>query len=174
ITKMLLFEYGVLGSLAGIVGSLGAVGLTWGVSRYALDIPWRVFAGEHVGGVFLTAALVAVIGVLASLDVLRHKPLATLRAEYNNFYLASFPREPFPADRSRHDCTNGDGRGPDDIPDHGLHHLRSTGRARRCRHGLRSGSGGHMSVDCVRDRADGVPSELSDRRCPGDGSQLLF
>jgi putative ABC transport system permease protein len=81
ITKMLLFEYGVLGSLAGIVGSLGAVGLTWGVSRYALDIPWRVFAGEHVGGVFLTAALVAVIGVLASLDVLRHKPLATLRAE---------------------------------------------------------------------------------------------
>ena len=37
--------------------------------------------GEHVGGVFLTAALVAVIGVLASLDVLRHKPLATLRAE---------------------------------------------------------------------------------------------
>jgi putative ABC transport system permease protein len=81
ITKMLLFEYGVLGSLAGIIGSLGAVGLTWGVSRYALDIPWRVFAGEHVGGVFLTAALVAVIGVLASLDVLRHKPLATLRAE---------------------------------------------------------------------------------------------
>jgi putative ABC transport system permease protein len=81
ITKMLLFEYGVLGSLAGVVGSLGAVGLTWGVSRYALDIPWRVFAGEHVGGVFLTAVLVAVIGVLASLDVLRHKPLATLRAE---------------------------------------------------------------------------------------------
>jgi putative ABC transport system permease protein len=81
IAKMLLFEYGVLGSLAGIVGSLGAVGLTWGVSRYALEIPWRVFAGEHIGGVFLTAALVAAIGVIASLDVLRHKPLATLRAE---------------------------------------------------------------------------------------------
>jgi putative ABC transport system permease protein len=81
IAKMLLFEYGVLGSLAGIVGSLGAVGLTWGVSRYALEIPWRVFAGEHIGGVLLTAALVAAIGVIASLDVLRHKPLATLRAE---------------------------------------------------------------------------------------------
>jgi putative ABC transport system permease protein len=81
IARMLLFEYGVLGSLAGIVGSLGAVGLTWGVSRYALEIPWRIFAGEHVGGVALTAALVAAIGVLSSLDVLRHKPLATLRAE---------------------------------------------------------------------------------------------
>jgi putative ABC transport system permease protein len=81
IATMLFVEYGVLGSLAGLVGSAGAVALTWGVSRYALDIPWKVFPGEHLAGVVLTAALVAAIGVLASLDVLRHKPLATLRAE---------------------------------------------------------------------------------------------
>ena len=81
IAKMLLFEYGVLGLLAGTVGSLGAVALTWGVSRFALDIPWRIFVGEHVGGVAATAALVAAIGVLSSLDVLRKKPLSTLRAE---------------------------------------------------------------------------------------------
>src|SRR5207237_5815702 len=80
IAKMLLFEYGVLGSLAGIVGSLGAVALTWGVSRYALEIPWRIFAGEHIGGVALTAVLVGAVGVLSSLDVLRNKPLSTLRA----------------------------------------------------------------------------------------------
>ena len=81
IARMLLFEYGVLGSLAGLIGSLGAIVLTWGVSRYALEIPWRVFAGEHIAGVFLTALLVSVIGVVSSLDVLRNKPLATLRAE---------------------------------------------------------------------------------------------
>jgi putative ABC transport system permease protein len=81
IATMLLLEYGVLGSLAGVVGSAGAVALTWAVSRYALDIPWRVFPAEHVGGVALTAALVAAIGVLSSLDVLRNKPLATLRSE---------------------------------------------------------------------------------------------
>jgi putative ABC transport system permease protein len=81
ITRMLLFEYGVLGSLAGVIGSLGAVVLTWGVSRYALEIPWRVFAGEHIAGVLVTALLVAFIGVVSSLDVLRNKPLATLRAE---------------------------------------------------------------------------------------------
>ncbi len=81
IGKMLLLEYGVLGSLAGIIGSLGAVALTWSVSRYALDIPWRIFALEHIGGVLATAVLVVVIGVAVSLDVLRHKPLATLRAE---------------------------------------------------------------------------------------------
>jgi putative ABC transport system permease protein len=81
IATMLLLEYGVLGSLAGVVGSAGAVALTWGVSRYALDIPWRLFPGEHLGGVALTAVLVAAIGVLSSLDVLRNKPLATLRSE---------------------------------------------------------------------------------------------
>src|SRR5204862_669425 len=43
ISRMLLFEYGVLGSLAGLIGPLGAIVLTWGVSRYALEIPWRVF-----------------------------------------------------------------------------------------------------------------------------------
>jgi putative ABC transport system permease protein len=81
IARMLMFEYGVLGLLAGVVGSLGAVALTWGVSRYALDIPWRLFAGEHLGGVAAPAVLVTSIGVLSSLDVLRRKPLATLRAE---------------------------------------------------------------------------------------------
>ena len=81
ISRMLLFEYGVLGSLAGLIGSVGAIALTWGVSRYALEIPWRVFAGEHIAGVVLTALLVAIIGVVSSLDVLRNKPLATLRAE---------------------------------------------------------------------------------------------
>jgi putative ABC transport system permease protein len=81
IARMLLFEYGVLGFLAGAVGSLGAVALTWGVSRYALEIPWRIFAGEHIVGVLATAVLVALIGVLSSYDVLRNKPLLTLRAE---------------------------------------------------------------------------------------------
>jgi putative ABC transport system permease protein len=81
IARMLLFEYGVLGLLAGSVGSLGAIALTWGVSRYALDIPWRVFPLEHLGGIAVTSVLVAAIGVLSSLDVLRNKPLMTLRAE---------------------------------------------------------------------------------------------
>jgi putative ABC transport system permease protein len=81
IAKMLLFEYGVLGLLAGAVGSLGAVVLTWGVSRWALEIPWRLFPAEHLLAVLVTGALVSAIGVFSSLDVLRHKPLATLRAE---------------------------------------------------------------------------------------------
>src|SRR3989442_6228855 len=59
IARMLLVEYSVLGALAGLVGSAGAVGLTWGVSRYALEIPWRIFPGEHAAGIVLTALLVS-------------------------------------------------------------------------------------------------------------------
>jgi putative ABC transport system permease protein len=81
IARMLLVEYSVLGIVAGLIGSLGAIALTWAVSRYALEIPWRIFYAEHVAGVVLTSVLVAAIGVLSSLDVLRNKPLGTLRAE---------------------------------------------------------------------------------------------
>ena len=81
IATMLLLEYGVLGAIAGTVGSLGAIALSWAVARYALDLAWEPAPSITVTGVVATAMLVAAIGVLASLDVLRHKPLATLRAE---------------------------------------------------------------------------------------------
>ena len=78
---MLMVEYGLLGTLAGAIGSFGALALGWGISRFALDIPWRLFPGEHAAGILLTALLVSAVGVISSLDVLRNKPLATLRAE---------------------------------------------------------------------------------------------
>jgi putative ABC transport system permease protein len=81
IAAMLVLEYGVLGAIAGTVGALGAIVLSWGVARYALDLPWEATPGVTVIGIVATSLLVAVIGVLASLDVLRHRPLASLRAE---------------------------------------------------------------------------------------------
>jgi putative ABC transport system permease protein len=81
IAAMLVLEYGVLGAIAGTVGALGAIVLSWGVARFALDMPWAASPGITIGGIMATSVLVAAIGVLASLDVLRHKPLATLRAE---------------------------------------------------------------------------------------------
>jgi len=81
IATMLLLEYGVLGAIAGTVGAVGAVALSWAVARYGLDLPWEPAPLLTVMGIAVTALAVAAIGVLASLDVLRHKPLATLRAE---------------------------------------------------------------------------------------------
>ena len=81
IAAMLVLEYGVLGAIAGTVGALGAIVLSWAVARYALELPWEATPGITIAGIVATSVLVAAIGVLASLDVLRHKPLATLRAE---------------------------------------------------------------------------------------------
>jgi putative ABC transport system permease protein len=81
IATMLLLEYGVLGAIAGTVGSLGAIVLSWAVATYALNMPWRLTPWLTAFGIVLTALFVAAIGVIASWDVLRHKPLATLRAE---------------------------------------------------------------------------------------------
>jgi putative ABC transport system permease protein len=81
IAMMLLVEYGLLGALAGAVGSFGALALGWGVSRYALDIPLRPALHENALGTVFTALLIMIVGVAASTDVLRRKPLAALRAE---------------------------------------------------------------------------------------------
>ncbi|HEY5617226.1 MAG TPA: FtsX-like permease family protein [Vicinamibacterales bacterium] len=81
IATMLVLEYGVLGAIAGTVGAVGAIALSWAVARYALELPWEATPSITVGGIVTTSVLVAAIGVLASIDVLRHKPLATLRAE---------------------------------------------------------------------------------------------
>ncbi len=81
IAAVLLLEYGVLGALAGTIGSVGAIALTWGISRYALDIRWTPLPLVTATGILVSAVLVAAVGVAASWEVLQRKPLATLRAE---------------------------------------------------------------------------------------------
>jgi len=81
IARVLLVEYGVLGLLAGTIGSVGAIALTWGISRFAFDIPWTPLPLVSVAGIVISALVVAIVGVAASWEVLSRKPLATLRAE---------------------------------------------------------------------------------------------
>jgi putative ABC transport system permease protein len=84
---VLLTEYGLLGALAGTVGALGGLTLSWALTRFVIDMPWRAdtpwhdSALEALASILLTAALVAIVGLLASLDVIRKRPLATLRSE---------------------------------------------------------------------------------------------
>ena len=81
ITAMVAVEYGILGVLAGALGAIGAVGLSWVLARYLLEIEWQPAFTMLSVGVVGTAALVGVVGVLASIDVLLRKPLSTLRSE---------------------------------------------------------------------------------------------
>ena len=78
---MLAIEYCALGLLAGIIGAGAAAALTWAVTKYVFNIPWHREPVLLTAGAVLTAALVGAIGVIASADVLRRKPLGALRAE---------------------------------------------------------------------------------------------
>jgi putative ABC transport system permease protein len=81
LTTMAAIEYGVLGTLAGLLGAAGAVGLSWALARFLFDIEWRPAPGLMALGIALTAVTVSVVGLAASVDVLRQKPLRTLRSE---------------------------------------------------------------------------------------------
>lgn len=81
LTVMTAIEYGVLGLLAGVIGSTAAMALTYSVSRYILDIRWAPYPAITLAGMALTTLLVCVVGLLASVDILRRRPLGTLRSE---------------------------------------------------------------------------------------------
>jgi putative ABC transport system permease protein len=79
--KLLLLEYGMLGAIAGVVGAGGGLVLSWAISRWAIALAWRAPWLDVLAAVALTIVLVSGVGLAASVDVLRRKPLATLRAE---------------------------------------------------------------------------------------------
>ena len=77
---ILLSEYLILGLLAGVIGAIFAGLLSYAVSIYVLDIEFLFNPLILLTGIFATALLVTVCGVLASFDVLFKKPLQTLRS----------------------------------------------------------------------------------------------
>lgn len=81
LASILVAEYGLLGILAGFIGSGFAVLLSYSVSRFILDIEWSFDPVLTVLGVVITALLVTIVGALASFDVLFRKPLGTLRSQ---------------------------------------------------------------------------------------------
>ncbi len=81
LATMVAIEYSSLGLLAGAIGAVGALALSWAVTKYLFRIAWKPDPVLLVTGAILTTLLVGVVGVLASAEVLRKKPLATLRAE---------------------------------------------------------------------------------------------
>ena len=56
LTTTLALEYCALGLLAGTIGAAGALGLSWGVTRYVFDISWRPVPGLLTIGALLMSA----------------------------------------------------------------------------------------------------------------------
>ena len=81
LAAILFTEYGLLGVLAGIIGAGFATLLSFAASKYIFGIEWEFDTGLTLFGVLITAALVMLVGAVASFDVLFRKPLAILRSQ---------------------------------------------------------------------------------------------
>ncbi|MBT3414454.1 MAG: FtsX-like permease family protein [Nitrospina sp.] len=79
VTAILAIEYATLGVIAALVGIGLAQGLSWAVMKTMIKSDWHV-QPITVAWAFCFAVLITVsTGVLSSLDVIRNKPLKTLR-----------------------------------------------------------------------------------------------
>ncbi len=81
LAAILFAEYGMLGLLAGLIGSSFAVLLSWAVSRFILEIDWVFDPVLLAVGIGATAVIVVLVGCLASFDILFRKPMGTLRSQ---------------------------------------------------------------------------------------------
>jgi putative ABC transport system permease protein len=81
LAAILFAEYGLLGFLAGLIGTGFATALSFVAAKYVFEIDWEFDLGLSVLGVLITAVLVMTVGAVASFDVLFRKPLATLRSQ---------------------------------------------------------------------------------------------
>ena len=72
-------EYATVGVLAGVVGVSLSSGLSWAVMEYLVKAPWHPRPEVMLWTLVLSIALTTFTGVISSLDVLKNKPLKTLR-----------------------------------------------------------------------------------------------
>jgi len=72
-------EYALVGLVAGVIGTVGAVVLAWLVTRYGLEITWAWSPGVYALAVTSTILLSVIAGLAASTRALAVRPLAVLR-----------------------------------------------------------------------------------------------
>jgi len=81
LATILFGEYGLLGTLAGLIAAGFAAVLSWAVSTYVFEIDWEFDVNLMATGVIATVVIVVTVGCLSSFDVLFRKPLSTLRSQ---------------------------------------------------------------------------------------------
>ena len=79
IAGILGVEYATIGVLAGIVGVGLSAGLSWAVMTYLVKAPWHPRLDVMLWTLGLSIVLTALTGIISSLDILKNKPLKTLR-----------------------------------------------------------------------------------------------
>jgi putative ABC transport system permease protein len=79
VTSILGIEYVTLGIIAALVGIGLAQGLSWAVMKYMIKSGWHVQPVTLVWAFGFAVLITVTTGILSSLDVIRNKPLKTIR-----------------------------------------------------------------------------------------------
>lgn len=79
VRRAMLAEFATLGMTAGLLGVIGAVGLTWALATRALKVEFIASPGVWLAGLVLAAAFTLVAGWLGTRGVLDTPPMKVLR-----------------------------------------------------------------------------------------------
>jgi len=79
IAEILGVEYATVGVLASIIGVGLSSGLSWAVMKYLVKAPWHPRLDVMLWTLALSIFLTTFTGIISSVDVLKNKPLKTLR-----------------------------------------------------------------------------------------------
>jgi len=81
VARVLATEYGMLGLLAGLVGSAAAGALSWALVTQVFEGRWFLNVPAYAVAWGVAAVLIVGAGLAASVDILTRKPLQVLREE---------------------------------------------------------------------------------------------
>ena len=77
--SILGFEYATIGTMAALIGILLAQGFSWAIMKYMIKSSWHLQPGIIFWAFFFGIVLTVTTGILSSLDVIKNKPLQTIR-----------------------------------------------------------------------------------------------
>ena len=80
VKSMIEIEFGILGFAAALTGVVLSLAMSYSISWFVFDSLWRFSAGITTFSVLAITALSVVTALLATMSVLRQKPLELLRA----------------------------------------------------------------------------------------------
>ncbi|MBI4637086.1 MAG: FtsX-like permease family protein [Candidatus Rokubacteria bacterium] len=81
VARAFAVEYGCLGALAAVGGTLLGSLLAWAVLRFVLEVPWTFEPVPLLGGVLLAPSIALAVGFFGTYRLLGQRPLAVLRRE---------------------------------------------------------------------------------------------
>ena len=79
VASILGYEYAMLGVIAAAIGVLLSAGLSWAVMEYIVKSDWHLRVAPLAWALLTAVILTTLTGIVSSLDVLRNKPIQTLR-----------------------------------------------------------------------------------------------